>query len=602
MSKKPLSKEKKEKGRFKLSKLHITLIIVACVLVAAITVVSCLATTSSGIYGGISVCGIPVNGLTAEEAALSLEEALNDKSPSIEISIDNEVISLNFKDFGEYDFETSAKKAFEYGRNNFFAQLYTYSTPFVNRNLPLEFYIDEDAISKRLRAEYLEFDNSYVETSYEIKDDKLIITSGRGGNAVDTENIIEQIKKGISMGEDLAINATISHKDYEGVDIDAIYNEISSKPENAYYDEANGKIVPHKLGYSFDKAAAKEKTANAEEDTVFEIQLTVEYPEVTEAKLSGKMFEDVLASYTTNYNPGEVNRTHNMSLAGQRVNGTVLAPGQIFSYNGVVGERTVAKGYKNAKIFENGRVVDGLAGGICQVSTTIYNAALYSNMEIVERKNHSFPVSYAPMGQDATVVMGTIDFRFKNTMKNPIKITCTISGGNCTVSILGIKEKNYKVEINNVITGSTPFGTEYQHDESMEIGKEKVIQKGSNGYTIKSTRTVYENGQVVKTESLPSSYYIPLKQIVARNETGMETNPEDPNAIPPQDGAITQPENQPEGQPEQQPEGQPETSPEAQPEQSPESQLEQQSENQSEVQPENQPVSSGVGTETEINQ
>lgn len=586
MSEKTTPKGKKEKDKFKLSKLHITLIVIACVLVAAITVVSCLAATYSNIYNGISVCGVPVGGLTAEEAALVLEEELSDKSPSVEINIEGDDIALNFSEFGEYDFETSAKNSFEHGRSNFFAKAFTYVTPFINRDLPLEFFIDEAAITKLLNAEHSKLGNAYVEATYEIVDDKLVITSGSGGNAINIDEIIEQIKEGVSMGTDVSVDAVISHKDYEGIDIDAIYNEVAGKPEDAYYDESNGKIIPHKLGYDFDKAAAKEQVANASENTTFEIQLTIEYPDVTEAKLSGKMFEDVLASYTTKYNPNEVNRTHNMSLAGQKVNGTVLAPGQVFSYNGVVGERTVAKGYKNAKIFENGKVVDGLAGGICQVSTTIYNAALYSNMEIVERKNHSFPVSYAPMGQDATVVMGAIDFKFKNTMQNPVKITCTISGGNCTVSILGIKEKNYKVEINNVTTGSTPFGTEYQHDETMAIGEEKVIQNGSNGYTIKSTRTVYENGKAIKTESIPSSYYIPLTKIIARNETGMESNPNGtvPAGTPVQDNWQTQPEAQPEVQPEVQPETQPETQPEVQPE----------------VQPEAQPTSPELGLETEI--
>ena len=597
MSEKRISKEKKEKAtpKLKLSKLHIALISVACVLIVAVATLACLAASYDKIYTGISVCGTPVGGTSAEDAAVALEEALSGKYPDIKINVEGEQISLNFSDFGEYDYETSAKNAFNHGRSNFFARLFTYATPFINRELPMEFFLDETVIVELLSKEHSNLGNSYIETSYEINDDKLIITAGCGGNAINSDEIIEQIRQGIAQGEDsIAIDAVIAHKEFEGIDIDAIYNEIAGKPVDAYYDKENGKIVPHKLGYEFDKAAAKTQTENAAENEVFEIQLAIEYPEVTEAKLSGKMFEDVLASYTTKYNPGEVNRTHNMSLAGQKVNGTVLAPGQVFSYNGVVGERTVAKGYKNAKIFENGKVVDGLAGGICQVSTTIYNAALYSNMEIVERKNHSFPVSYAPMGQDATVVMGAIDFKFKNTTSNPVKVTCSISGGNCTVSILGIKEKNYKVEISNVTTGSTPFGVEYQHDASLEIGKEKVIQNGSNGYTIKSTRKVYENGTLIKTEALPSSYYIPLKKIIARNETGMETAPDgtvvqpsEPNPYP---ETAVQPEPQPEVQPESEPQPEPEPQPEAQPEPEP----------QPEVQPETQPAAPELGLETEI--
>ena len=621
MAEKRIPKAKKNKTKITLSKGNIALIVTACILVIAVTVVSCLAASYDKIYKGISVCGANVGGLTLEDATLSLEDSLGDKAPEVKININDKAVSLSFRDFGEYDFETSANNAFNYGRNGFFARFYTYATPFIAKDLPLEFYIDEEKVAELLHAENSKLGASYADTKYEVKDDKLLITVGHSGNFINTSEIIKQAKEAIAAGNDVEIDAVIAHKEYKGVDLDAIYAEVAGNAEDAYYDKSNGKIVPHKLGYKFDKNAAKELLADAAENTTVEIALEVEYPEVTEAKLSGKMFEDVLASYTTKYNPGEVDRTHNMQLAGAKVNGTVLAAGQIFSYNDVVGQRTVAKGYRNAKIFENGRVVDGLAGGICQVSTTIYNAALYSNMGIVERKNHSFPVSYAPMGQDATVVMGAIDFKFKNTTNNPIKLTCSISGGNCTVSILGIKENNYKVEIGNVTTGSTAFGTEYQHDETMEIGKEKVIQKGSYGYTIKSTRTVYENGKVIKTESLPSSYYIPLKQIIARNESEDETvegeenkdNPEGETEVKPEDKQETKPEVKPEVTPEAQPEVKPEvkpepevkqepvTEPEVQPEPQPEVTPETQPEVQPEVQPEPEPTIPETETETEIN-
>lgn len=540
------SAEQQKAGK-KLTKTHITLIAISAIIVVFVAVFSCLALSHNKIYSGISVCGIQLGETSLEEASNILQEQFSDKDPKIKINIADQSAEFNFRDFGEYDFESTAKNAYDCGRENFVSMFCTYITPFISRQLELEFYLDEEKLIELIKNQHSKLKSPYAETSYVITDDKLIITSGVSGDAIDTQQIIKAIKDSISHGEDLVIDAVITQKAYGGIDIEGIYKEIACEPENAYYDEENGKIISHKTGFDFDKVAAKELTKDAPENTSYTIQLLITYPEITEAKLSGKMFEDVLATYTTKYNTAEIDRTHNMRLAGEKVNGTVLAPGQVFSYNGIVGQRTVAKGYRNAKIFENGRVVDGLAGGICQVSTTIYNAALYSNMEIVERKNHSFPVSYAPKGQDATVVMGAIDFRFKNTMENPIKITCTISGGNCTVSILGIKEKNYKVVVNNVITGSTPFKTEYENDESLEAGKEVVKQSGSNGYTIKSTRTVYENGKVVKTESLPSSYYIPLTKIVARNETALNENEDaDASADIEDVSEVPQPDNTPE--------------------------------------------------------
>lgn len=525
----------------KLTKTHIALITAAIILIAIITAFTCLAAQYDKIFSGISVCNADLSAMTANEAAEVLEKNFAEKSPKIQINIKNQNVNFSFKDVGEYDYVTSAENALGYGKDNIFSKFFTYITPFVNRNLPMEFYLDEEKVSSLMDAEYERLEQHFTPTTYKIEDDKLIITSGNAGYGIDSSDIISQIKDGISKCEDLTIDSKITYKEYDGIDIEKIYKEVTGNPVDAYYDKESGVIVPHKNGYKFDLNSAKEQTRSVPENSEVTISLEITYPEITEAKLTGKMFEDVLATYTTKYNSAEVDRTHNMRLAGNKVNGTVLAPGQVFSYNEVVGQRTVAKGYRNAKIFENGRVVDGLAGGICQVSTTIYNAALYSNMGIVERKNHSFPVSYAPKGQDATVVMGAIDFKFKNSTSNPIKITCSISGGNCTVSIMGIKEKNYKVEINNVITGSTPFKTEYENDSTLEPGKEVVKQTGSNGYTIKSSRTVYENGKVIKTESLPSSYYIPLSKIVLRNETATEVPPEEniEVSVPVEDPAST---------------------------------------------------------------
>ena len=200
------------------------------------------------------------------------------------------------------------------------------------------------------------------------------------------------------------------NKDYEGVDIKKIYDEVCTDPKDAYYDEKNGKIVSHVVGYSFDIGEAKKLVEVMGENETISIKLTVRLPEMTEEKLTAKMFADTIASYSTKYNPDEVDRSYNMLLASNKVNGTVIQPGGEFSYNKVVGERSVAAGYRNAKVFENGRVVDGLGGGICQVSSTIYNAVLYANLEIIERQNHTFSVVYTPLGQDATVVMGAIDF------------------------------------------------------------------------------------------------------------------------------------------------------------------------------------------------
>ena len=148
------------------------------------------------------------------------------------------------------------------------------------------------------------------------------------------------------------------------------------------------------------------------------------------------------------YNAGNTNRTTNLKLAVNKINGTVLLPNEEFSYNKVVGERTISAGYKMAATYSNGAVVDGLGGGICQISSTLYDAVVMANLNVTTRRNHQFVTSYVPAGKDATVVWGSQDFKFVNSRKNPIRITATVQGGVATVQIWGVKEEvEYDISI-----------------------------------------------------------------------------------------------------------------------------------------------------------
>ncbi len=533
MSENKEKKEKKETAPKKsLTKKNIILISVICVFVIILGTITGFALACNKTYNGVYVAGRSLGGMTQDEATAFLEQRFAGTSPVVTVTAEGKKATLDFMDFGEFDFATTAETAYNSGRNSVFNKIYYFLTPFIEKQLPLEFYIDEEKLSTCLTDFQQSLDNPYAENTYEITEDAVILKTGHGGNVIDTALLAEKIKDamGVLGGE---IEADVTYSEFEGVDIQKFHDEVCTKPEDAKYVNGDTQIIPHKLGYEFSVEEAKKIIGIAQPDTTYTIPIIITYPEITEQKLSGKLFADVIASYTTKYNPNEINRTHNMSLAASKVNGTVVAPGQTFSYNNTVGKRTVSAGYRDAKIFENGRVVDGLAGGICQVSTTIYNAVLYADMEIVERKNHSFAVSYAPMGQDATVVWGAIDFKFRNNTKNPIKLTASVSGGKVTVNILSIKERNFKVDIQNTIVSTKPFETKYVTDETLEEGVEKVVQSGINGATVRSVRTVYENGKTVKTETLPSSYYIPqTKEIAVKNADAVNVGEEETETLP----------------------------------------------------------------------
>jgi len=190
-------------------------------------------------------------------------------------------------------------------------------------------------------------------------------------------------------------------------------------------------------------------------------------------------------------------------------------PGEIFSYNKIVGERTIAKGYKEAAVYSGGKVVDGIGGGICQLSSTLYNAVIYANLEITARSNHRFLTSYVTAGRDATVSWGTIDFCFKNTRSYPIKVVSSVKNGVVTTEIYGIKEeKEYEVVIESTVTEVIPYNINYIKDASMSQGEEEIKQYGANGAKSVTYKIVKQNGIIVSRTLLSSDTYSALERIV----------------------------------------------------------------------------------------
>ena len=245
--------------------------------------------------------------------------------------------------------------------------------------------------------------------------------------------------------------------------------------------------------------------------------MKITIPEITLNDLGKEAFPQILGTFSTTYNTSNQNRITNLKLASEKIDGTIILPGETFSYNKVVGERTIAKGYKEAAVYAGGKVVDGIGGGICQLSSTLYNSVLYANLEITSRSNHRFLTSYVTAGRDATVSWGTIDFCFKNTRSYPIKITSEVKNGVVTTSIYGIKEeKEYEVVIESKVTEVIPYSTKYVKDSTLKEEEEEIVQYGANGAKSETYKIVKYNGIVVSREQISSDIYSPLERIVKK--------------------------------------------------------------------------------------
>jgi vancomycin resistance protein YoaR len=356
-----------------------------------------------------------------------------------------------------------------------------------------------------------------VQSSYSIDGENLIITKGNKGVIVDkTEitNLIENLVIEGLKGEDVyTIEIPVIEAEPDPIDIDAIHDEIYKEPQDAYITQDPFQLFVHSNGVDFDVDAAKEIIQ--EEAEQYTIPLIITVPEITVDKLGDEAFPDLLGSYTTSYGASSSNRGINIAIAANTINGIILMPGEVFSYNQVIGDTTPDKGYKLGGSYLNGELVQSYGGGICQVSSTLYNTVLYANLEIVLRYNHSSTVGYVPASRDATVSYGGKDFKFKNSRNYPIKISATATNGVLKIEIYGIKEEEeYEVVIESYETGTIAYTTKYVEDSTLAEGQQVVSSSGSNGKRSVAYKVLKLNGVVVSKTLLSQDTYNPMQRIV----------------------------------------------------------------------------------------
>lgn len=418
--------------------------------------------TSTKIAKGVYIKGIDVSGLTKEDAtkkissyvSSSIPEEIKLKHNDFETSLSTSQLSIYFNT------EEAVNMAYNIGKNGNIFQKNTeiLNTLFSKVNIDPGFSIDEEQLKKDLQDISSKLPDKVIESSCYIDNNRLIITKGQAGKSIKVKDSANYITKEIN-------NLNVQNNPLElitedaypnQIDLDAVYNEVHKDPVNAYYSQNPYIVHPSENGMDFAISLDDAKNLLQEEKDEYVIPLKVLYPSVTTNMIGTEAFPDLLSEFSTKYAASNKNRTTNLILASKKINGTVLMPGETFSYNKVVGARTIAAGYKEAPIYVSGRVEDGIGGGICQITTTLYNAVLYANLDIVERSNHQFVPSYAGPSRDATVVYGAIDFKFKNNRDYPIKITCSVSGGIANFKIWGLKSDNdYEVQITSRTTGKT---------------------------------------------------------------------------------------------------------------------------------------------------
>ena len=439
---------------------------------------------NQNIVSGVSIKGVDVSNMSKSDAKYKLDNYLSEVLPQ-EIKVkhgDFEATLSTSQIAVEFDTKSATNQAFSIGRqgNIFENDFYVLSSMFGKTDINLNLKLDTDQLSKNLDEMSAQLPDKVTDSSYYIDGNDLIVTPGKTGNVVDVETSIQNIKDAILSLSDLdqPIELAVKTQEPEKIDIEKVHTEIYKEPKDAYYTQDPFTVYPSENGLDF-KVSIEEANNILGDQTADEytIPLKVLYPNVTTNMIGSEAFPDLLSSFSTKYSVRATARTTNLKLAASKINGTVLMPGETFSYNKVVGARTIAAGYKEAPIYVSGEVVDGLGGGICQITSTLYNAVVYANLDIVERTNHQFVPSYVTASRDATVVYGSLDFKFKNNRNYPIKINCSVSGGIANFQIFGLKQDDdYDVEISSYETGRTATAI---YSEAYKILKKdgKVLNK-----------------------------------------------------------------------------------------------------------------------------
>jgi vancomycin resistance protein YoaR len=308
-----------------------------------------------------------------------------------------------------------------------------------------------------------------------------------------------------------------------------IKSKHDAAPVNAFLDLEGRKIHDDRPGQGLDVWGSLPRLTAAARQAAPTVDLvTVPVPAaVTKASLGIDDISHVLGHYETKFSVADKDRNFNLKLAASKVNGYVMKPGEEWSFNDTVGERSQKMGYKVAHVITAGEMVDGLAGGTCQISTTLFGAAFFAGLDIVKTTNHSRPSVYTPLGFDATVVWPNTDLKLKNPYDFPVALRYVVANGEAKVEVLGKERPWDKIVFEREVLESTPFSSEERLDAEMPIGQTSLDQEGFDGYKLERFRRFYKDGKQVKSNKWVVTYK-PVTEYIRRG-----TNP-DPNAKMPE--------------------------------------------------------------------
>jgi vancomycin resistance protein YoaR len=302
--------------------------------------------------------------------------------------------------------------------------------------------------------------------------------------------------------------------------IDELAGKIDIAPEDAGLAVGNDgalQVINEQPGLKIDRQQLLEELTKAEFSgpVIIKLNPISISPKITTGQIQKMAPTETISEATTTFDPSNLTRKENLRVAANMINNKIFAPGEVISFNKVIGPRAVERGFKEANVIVNGKFVPGVGGGICQVSSTLYYSVLKANLKVVNRSNHSLKVGYLPAGLDATISGNEIDFKFQNTTPGYIMIKAQVTGAKLTIKLLGVPEaKKYEVKVISKLLATIPNNFITIPDNGLLIGQEEVVLKGQPGYKAHVTRELWQNGKLVQSETISNDNYKPQDRIV----------------------------------------------------------------------------------------
>ena len=336
---------------------------------------------------------------------------------------------------------------------------------------------------------------------------------GRSGNWWER---IKNIKTAVLEGYPIPVRIR-----YNENKLDELVNQwkeaIEKPPRNAAFSILTGGLVPQEQGRKVETQVLRQlilETLRRSDGVNVAMPVTPLYPQITVTDIKQLGINQLLSTYTTQFDAGDKNRTANIKRSAENMNGYIIYPEDTFSFNEVVGPRDKEHGFKEAMEIVDNQFVPGIGGGVCQVSSTLYNAVLLANLAIVERYNHSKPLGYVSLGRDATVAFGTLDFKFANNSSSPLMIIAEVERDKLRIGIFGQHRLSEAVEIIIADQQVIPPAVIKQQDQDLLLGENKIDRQGKPGYEVTTVRSVRLQGKEIKRETLSKDRYLPEDTIV----------------------------------------------------------------------------------------